>query len=219
MKHIIVLIDISYSMKKNATSIIKGLNKFVENFKQSVDIYLSVMLFCDSRHYLCRAVPINTVKLFSTEELPPFGTTFLYDAVGAILTEWGHEKEAEHHFFIITDGCDTGSLIFTKNGVTNLCDEAHKSGWQVCQRLLEELMTWKDYLEIFLSKLVTIVFLVRNARVRNALFQRRMRLINRHWVRTHILKQRWCSSHIHWWKNRTTIIFKTVCHFNISKDI
>ena len=131
MKHIIVLIDISYSMKKNATSIIKGLNKFVEKFKRSLDIYLSVMLFCDSRHYLCRAVSINTVKPFSTDELPQFGTTFLYDAVGAILTEWGNEKEAEHHFFIITDGCDTGSVIFTKNGVTNLCDDAIKSGWRI----------------------------------------------------------------------------------------
>ena len=131
MKHVIVLIDISYSMKKNSESIIKGLNKFVEKFKRSVEVYLSVMLFCDSRHYLCRAVPINTVEPFSTKQLPPFGTTFLYDAIGAILTEWGNEKGAEHHFFIITDGCDTGSVIFTKNGVANLCDDAIKSGWLI----------------------------------------------------------------------------------------
>ena len=131
MKHIIVLIDISYSMKKNSESIIKGLNKFVKNFKGSVDIYLSVMLFCDSRHYLCRAVLIDKVQPFSTKELPQFGTTFLYDAIGAILTEWGNEKGAEHHFFIITDGCDTGSVIFTKNGVSSLCDEAIKNGWRI----------------------------------------------------------------------------------------
>jgi len=118
-------------MKKNALSIIKGLNKFVEKFKRSVDIYLSVMLFCDSRHYLCRAVSISMVQPFSIQQLPGFGTTFLYDAVGAILTEWCNEKGAEHHFFIITDGCDTGSVIFTKNGVANLCDEAIKSGWHI----------------------------------------------------------------------------------------
>ena len=71
-QHAIVLIDISYSMKKNSNSIIKGLNMFVERLQKgnnSDNIYLTVVLFCDEMHYLSKAIPIKDVSCFSKKQL------------------------------------------------------------------------------------------------------------------------------------------------------
>lgn len=76
-QHVIVLIDISYSMKKNSNSIIKGLNLFLERLQKmtnSNDIYLSVVLFSHKINYLCKAVQVKEVQLFSMKQLPAFGS-------------------------------------------------------------------------------------------------------------------------------------------------
>ena len=133
-QHAIVLIDISYSMKKNSNSIIKGLNMFVERLQKgnnSHNIYLSVILFCDKMHYLSKAIPIKDVSCFSKKQLPRFGSTFLYDAVRSVITEWIAEKMVEHSFFIITDGIDTGSVLTSEVEARSLCDNAIKNGWKI----------------------------------------------------------------------------------------
>ena len=133
-QHVIVLIDISYSMKKNSSAIIKGLNLFVERLREgrhNNEIYLSVVLFCDNIHYLCKAVAIKEVNLFSTSQLPKFGFTYLYDAIGYIIKEWIHEKMVEHNFFIITDGDDTGSISVSETESIELCDNAINNGWRI----------------------------------------------------------------------------------------
>lgn len=133
-QHVIVLIDISFSMKNNACAIIKGLNLFVKRLQkgnQANDIYLSVVLFCDNIHYLCKAVPIKEVNIFSISQLPKFGFTFLYDAIGYVIKEWIHEKMVEHIFFIITDGVDTGSISVSASESRELCDNAVENGWRI----------------------------------------------------------------------------------------
>ena len=133
-QHVIVLVDISFSMKKNACAIIKGLNLFVERLQRgnhTNDIYLSVVLFSSNINYLCRAVPIKEVNIFSISQLPKFGFTFLYDAIGYIVKEWIHEKMVEHNFFIITDGYDTGSILVSASESRELCDDAVKNGWRI----------------------------------------------------------------------------------------
>ena len=132
-QHVIVLIDISYSMKKNSNAIIKGLNCFVDTLQQkknSNDMYISVVLFSDKIHYLCKFSEIKDVDHFSLNQLPEFGSTNLYDAVGSILTEIIPEKRFKHTFFIITDGADTGSVM-KESEAKSLCDEAVKNGWTI----------------------------------------------------------------------------------------
>jgi len=133
-QHVIVLIDISYSMKKNASAIIKGLNLFVQRLregKHADEVYISVVLFSDNIHYLCKAVQIKEVHLFSKSQLPKFGFTFLYDAIGYIINEWIHEKTVDHNFFIITDGDDTGSILVSASESRELCNNAIKNGWRI----------------------------------------------------------------------------------------
>ena len=134
-QHAIVLVDISYSMKKNAESIVKGLNKFICKLRKMKDcgknIYLSVMLFCDKCTYLCKATHVPNAKPFSINQLPEFGLTFLYDAIGVILDDWYPEKNVEHHLFIITDGTDTGSVSMTESEIIMRCEAAVLNGWHI----------------------------------------------------------------------------------------
>ena len=134
-QHAIVLVDISYSMKKNSESIIKGLNKFICNLKKMNDggrnVYLSVMLFCDKFTYLCKATHIPSAKPFSMSQLPEFGLTYLYDAIGIILDDWYPEKNIEHHLFIITDGTDTGSVLTKESEIIMRCEAAVSNGWHI----------------------------------------------------------------------------------------
>ena len=133
-QHVIVLIDISFSMKKNACDIIKGLNLFVERLQKGThvnEIYLSVVLFSHKIYYLCKAVPIKEVNHFSITQLPKFGFTYMYDAIGYIIKEWINEKMIEHNFFIITDGDDTGSISVSAAESRELCDIAVKNGWRI----------------------------------------------------------------------------------------
>jgi uncharacterized protein YegL len=133
-QHIIVLMDISYSMKNNAQKMVKGLNNFLESLKHRPDhqdILFSVLLFCDKRTYLCRGVSVDQQQPFTVKQLPQFGLTHLYDAIGALLTEWINEKRAKHFLFVITDGEDNGSKQMNKEQARIYCEEAVKQGWSI----------------------------------------------------------------------------------------
>jgi uncharacterized protein YegL len=134
MKHIIVLIDTSYSMKPQSNGIIKGLNKFIldlKAMKDSNEIFLTVMFFSDKTYYSRKVEHILESRKFSIEDIPPYGSTFLYDAVGEILDDFLPSIWVEHYFFIITDGCDTGSVKTGEWSIKRRCEEARRSGWTI----------------------------------------------------------------------------------------
>jgi uncharacterized protein YegL len=131
-QHIIVLVDISYSMQNNAQKIISGLNKFLESLKlrpNHRDILFSVLLFCDTRTYLCRGVFVDQQQPFTMKQLPQFGLTHLYDAIGALIRDHINEKRVKHSLFVITDGEDNGSKQMNKEQARMYCEEAVMQGW------------------------------------------------------------------------------------------
>lgn len=126
--------DVSYSMERQVEKIVNGLNKFVENLRQREDyqcIFFSVMLFSDKRRYLCRCMPISALQLFKKADFCEFGMTHLYDAIGAVLSEWLSEKTSKHHLFIITDGEDNGSKNINKDQSIQYCITAMAQGWNI----------------------------------------------------------------------------------------
>lgn len=132
-QHIIVLLDVSYSMREHSQKMINGLNKFVASLRDHLNhcnIIISVILFCDSRTYLCKGVPVDEIKNFTINDLDKFGLTYLYDAIGSVITEWMSEKRAIHHLFIITDGVDNGSKEMTYESMRQYCETAvNQHGW------------------------------------------------------------------------------------------
>jgi len=133
MKHVIVLVDNSFSMKSSSHSIIKGLNKFIvhlQAMRDAREIFLTVMFFSDKTYYLRKFENINTYEQFSIESIPSYGLTFLYDAIGEILDDFMKQSSfVEHNFFIITDGCDTGSVKSSEWIIKHRCEEAKRCGW------------------------------------------------------------------------------------------
>ena len=135
-KHIILLIDNSYSMKTNSEGIIKGLNSFIDRMKKGKqkieDIFFSVMFFSDTHDYLLKAIPLTNVPFFTTGQLPKYGLTFLYDAIGIIMEEWlPFSSISENYLFIITDGSDTGSVRVKSFESRLMCEDAVKKGWKI----------------------------------------------------------------------------------------
>jgi hypothetical protein len=133
MKHVIVLIDNSFSMKLHSSDIIKGLNTFIvrlQSMRDTRDIFLTVMFFSDKTYYLLKLENIHKVQPFSIDSIPHYGLTFLYDAIEEILDDFIQLSfNIEQHFFIITDGCDTGSVKSSECVIKDRCENAIKNGW------------------------------------------------------------------------------------------
>lgn len=137
MKHIIVLIDTSYSMQNRIKDVVKGLNKFVERLKEhgnnmdNTDIYLTVVMFSDKHHYICKAVASQELKPFKSKQFNKFGCTSVYDTITAILDEWMSHINIKHSMYIITDGDDNHSCV-NKEYTVKKCKEATATGnWEI----------------------------------------------------------------------------------------
>lgn len=126
-QHVIVLMDISYSMLTRSRCMVDGVNKFVESLREHHDtdnILFTLILFSQEFIYMCKGLPVREVPNFKIEDLPTFGQTHLYDAIAKVLNEWLPEKRANHYLFIITDGMDNGSKLLGEEEAKKACEEA-----------------------------------------------------------------------------------------------
>jgi uncharacterized protein YegL len=135
-KHIIILLDTSYSIKPYDSKIIKGLNDFITKMQISMketDIYVSIITFNNFSRYIYRLNPIeNSFEKISTEIFIESGVTKLYDAVGTIINDWIDIKNFKHLFYIITDGDDNFSVNYTKESIDKYCDFLIKNNdWEI----------------------------------------------------------------------------------------
>ena len=134
-QHVVVLLDISYSMLTQTRSIVDGVNKFVKSLTQRQDSYnilFTLILFSHEFTYMCKGIFVNEVPTFTIEDLPTFGQTHLYDAIAKVLNDWILEKRANHHLFIITDGMDNGSKLLGEEEAKKACEIAiDDHGWKI----------------------------------------------------------------------------------------
>lgn len=131
-QHFLILLDISYSMSSHIQSMLNGINTFISNLKKYPDVYVTILLFCDRTKYLCDRTHILQINEFTREDIPFFGTTYLYDSVRKILEEHINEQGIDHHLYIITDGDDNGSRNTTRGQAIELCDTAVEHyGWNI----------------------------------------------------------------------------------------
>jgi uncharacterized protein YegL len=134
-QHVILLVDISSSMFHRAPRLVSGINNFINSLRQrddSQDLYISLLLFNDKITHVCGAVPVQDIQTFLTHDIVPFGMTHLYDAIGlTIQNHLGSTSAVHHNLFIISDGYDTGSNLFTRDQASQLCDNASQNGWNI----------------------------------------------------------------------------------------
>jgi uncharacterized protein YegL len=124
-KHVIILIDTSYSMQSFNLKIIKGLNDFINNLKSNMtddNIFLSIISFNNITRYLYKLNPIeNSFDKISDELFIDSGVTNLYDAIGTVINDWIDIKKFKHLLYIITDGDDNFSVNYTKESIEKYC--------------------------------------------------------------------------------------------------
>jgi hypothetical protein len=131
--HFIILIDTSYSMKKNIPNVVLGLNFFVSKLKHiSGENYLTVAYFHNYIKYICECVSIQEAGLFTEEHFNNFGMTALYDAIGNIFSVWGEKMLDMNKLFILSDGDDTCSKTYKTEDIDDICKRAEQTGkWDI----------------------------------------------------------------------------------------
>ena len=137
MKHFIFAIDTSYSMYSIIDKIIDVVNKFLNKLKTDAikksinDIYVSILSFNNNLTYQIKLRNIKNFQNIYGSQFQIWGTTALYDCIYEVINNYGIDVEAEHHFYIITDGQDNISK-HTKEVTNELIENAINIGkWDI----------------------------------------------------------------------------------------
>lgn len=139
-QHIIVLLDVSYSMQFVSDKIVIGLNNFIKSLLSRNDrdsLFFSLVLFSNKTYFIYKKTPIKTIQ---TIKLPQCsGYTCLYDNMAKVFLKWRSDMDSIHNLYIVTDGDDTGSDIYSKEIISSICDEMiEKYHWKITHCNIDE---------------------------------------------------------------------------------
>lgn len=138
--HVVMLIDMSGSMKELADDVAGGFNTYIEDLRNDGDYYrLTVTVFRTTQENLVLDQPIDDRLAFrlSRANYRPDGMTALNDAVGRTLSAFdeAHGPLLAHEralLVIQTDGQENASRQWDAGQVKALLQErAARSGWGV----------------------------------------------------------------------------------------
>lgn len=134
MKHLIFLIDTSYSMHDKLYKIIINLNSLIHNIKSnenSKDFIITVCCFNDEIYYVYKFQHVESINYeIKNEDMSKYGNTALYDSILKILKEFS-SFEQETFLFVFTDGDDNSSTC-SKSYTEEACLYAkNKMNWKI----------------------------------------------------------------------------------------
>ena len=132
MEHVLVAIDTSLSMDSHIASAVNGLNDFIAKLKiYHPQTFLSVVWFNKCWSYVVKGDSVQAVGVFTRQDFQCMGTTSLYDCVCSLIIEWVH-LDAPTSLYIISDGDDNSSILYTDNNATDICKSAIcEKGWKI----------------------------------------------------------------------------------------
>lgn len=137
--HIIILIDVSYSMSLHIHNFLYSLNKFLNELKNKTsnktnNTYITLAQFSTGLSFITEFENIEKREEFLIDEFHISGMTALYDAICTTVKKISSENNQASNtkLFIISDGEDNSSHMYTKEDTDKLLDEAIKFGnWDV----------------------------------------------------------------------------------------
>lgn len=134
--HIIILLDVSYSMSSHIFHFVSALNNFIKKLKNSGENYkLTVGEFNTHLNFITQYQDIEAVKEFNTSDFKINGTTALFDAICNTIKYIGRNsnlKPEKTKLFIISDGDDNASFVHNKDDTDRLTNEAIQyAGWEI----------------------------------------------------------------------------------------
>ena len=127
---IIIVLDESGSMenvKNNMKNAINDLIKEQQQIKGRPTTF-TLVKFNDKVNRVIKNKPLEDIKLLTSEDYNPNGSTALYDCLGDTIEWFRNEKDVL--LVIVTDGQENASRSFSKNEVMRMIEDKKKNdGW------------------------------------------------------------------------------------------
>ena len=134
-QHVLILINNSFSMESCRGKVLCGLNYFLENLAQKNTLgflTMSVAVFDKDLTYLCGGIPPVKLGYWSDNTNSNYKYSHLYDSVCSIISDWVHEKDVQHHLYILSDETDNGSHVWNYEQMITMCESATRDhGWKI----------------------------------------------------------------------------------------
>ena len=111
--HIIILIDVSYSMSEHIADFVKALNNFVGKLKSENKYYkITIGQFSAYLKYINVFTELDMISSFNVNQFNIYGMTALYDAIYETIMNVTNNlvmKDMNTQMYIISDGDDNAS--------------------------------------------------------------------------------------------------------------
>jgi uncharacterized protein YegL len=134
--HVIILLDVSYSMSAHINDFVYALNNFIKKLRNVNDSYmLTIGEFNTQLNFITEYQNVESIKEFSSSDFKINGTTALYDAICntiKFISRNTNIKAKKTKMFIITDGDDNASFVHNKEDTDRLTNDAiNFGGWEI----------------------------------------------------------------------------------------
>ena len=135
--HIIVLVDVSYSMSSHIYDFVYALNKLLVLLKNNSSIIYRITLaeFNTQLNFIKTFEHIDNIQEFTKTDFHIDGTTALYDAICNTIKYVIRKNNIVMYktkMFIISDGDDNASFIHNKEDTDKLTNEMIEyTGWEI----------------------------------------------------------------------------------------
>lgn len=131
--HIIILIDVSYSMHSHIGDFTRALNSFIYKLKET-DCKITIGQFSINLSFLAEYKDIRNIQEFNVQQFNIYGTTALYDAIYLTINSISKSIDSNVHntkLFIISDGEDNASFRYTKEDVDKIISISQNNNWEI----------------------------------------------------------------------------------------
>lgn len=127
---IVIVLDESGSMAPIRNDMMNAINDLIKEQQQIKErpATFTLVKFNDKVNRVIKNKPLSDIKVLTTEDYNPTGSTALYDCIGDTI-EW-FRNERDVLMVIVTDGQENASRSFDKGEVNRMIDEKKKNnGW------------------------------------------------------------------------------------------
>ena len=134
--HIIVLVDVSFSMLKHIYNFTIALNNFLNKLKKDRRYYrITIGQFNTNLSFITVFKELDTIGEYNIGQFNINGTTSLYDAIYDTIKYVSNNtlmKDLSKQIFIISDGDDNASFKCTKTDADKIMNHViNQYNWQI----------------------------------------------------------------------------------------
>ena len=134
--HIVILVDVSYSMSNHIFNFVIALNNFLNKLKKDRQYYrITIGQFNTNLSFITVFTELDILGEYNIGNFNINGTTSLYDAICDTIKYVSNNtlmKDMKTQMFIISDGEDNASFKCTKTDADKIMNDIiNKYNWQI----------------------------------------------------------------------------------------